>query len=122
MRHLLIHPTHRKLIRLMRNRLKDGHPIVLIKKDFDAFHAISQGTVTMIDRHQNIYRLILTAVYRPIEEIDRTEKVCIVGDASVNVIEKCIAQAERKHLRTTILSGYLVPTLQWIVNKRRKHK
>ena len=122
MRHLLIHPAHRKLIRLMRNRLKDGHPIVFIQSDFDAFHAISQGTMTMIDRHQKIYRLILTAIYRPIKEIDSTEKVCIVGNAIVNVIEKCFAQAERKHLGTTILSGYLVPTLQWIVNKRRKHK
>lgn len=122
MRHLLIHPTHRKLIHLMRNRLKDGYPIVFIQSDFDAFHAISQGTMTMIDRHQKIYRLILTAIYRPIEEIDRTEKVCIVGDATINVIEKCFAQAERKHLGTTFLSGYLVPMLQWIVNKRRKHK
>ena len=122
MRHLLIHPTHRKLIRLMRNRLKDGHPIVFIQSDFDAFHAISQGTMTMIDRHQKIYRLILTAVYRPIEKIDRTEKVCIVGDATINVIEKCFAQAERKHLGTTILSGHLVPSLRWIVNKKRKHK
>lgn len=122
MGYLLIHPTHRKLIHLMRNRLKDGHPIVFIQSDFDAFHAISHGTMTMIDRHQKIYRLILTAVYRPIEEIDRTEKVCIVGDASINVIEKSFAQAERKHLGITILSGYLVPTLQWIVKKRRKHK
>lgn len=122
MRHFLIHPTHRKLIRLMRNRLKEGHPIVFIQSDFDAFHALSQGTMTMIDRHQKIYRLVLTAVYRPIEELDRTEKVCIVGDARVNVIEKCFAKAERKHLGTTILNGYLVPTLQWIVNKIRKHK
>ena len=76
----------------------------------------------MIDRHQKIYRFILTAIYRPIEEIDSTEKVCIVGDASVNVIENCFAQAERKHLGTTILGGYLVPTIQRIVNKRRKHK
>lgn len=120
MRHLLIHPAHRKLIRLMRNRLKDGHPIVFKQSDFDVFHAIFQGTMTMIERHQRIYRLILTAVYRPIEEIDRTEKVCIVGYTSINDIEKFFAQAERKHLGTTILSGYLVPTLQWIVNKRKK--
>ena len=122
MRHLVIHPTHRKLILLLRDRLKDGHPIVFIQSDFDAFHAISQGTMTMIDRHQKIYRLILSAVYRPIEEIDKAEKVCIVGNDTINVIEKCFAQAERKHLGTTILSGYLVPTLQRIVNKRRKHR
>lgn len=106
----------------MRNRLEDGYPIVFIQSDFDAFHAISQGTMTMIDRHQKIYRLLLTAVYRPIKEIDMTEKVCFVGNDTINVIEKCFAQAERKHLGTTILSGYLVPTLQRIVNKRRKHK
>lgn len=76
----------------------------------------------MIDRHQKIYQFILAAIYRPIEEIDSTEKVCIVGDASVNVIENCFAQVERKHLGTTILSGYLVPTIQRIVNKRRMHK
>ena len=105
----------------MRNRFKNGHPIIFIQSDIDAFHAICQGTMTMIDRHQKMYRLILTAVYRPIEEIDRTEKVCIVGDATINVIEKCFAQAERKHVGTTILSGYLVPSLRWIVNKKRKH-
>lgn len=74
----------------------------------------------MVERHQKIYRLVLTAVYRPIEDIDKTEKVCMVGYKTINIMEKCFAQAERHHLGTTLLSGYLVPALQKIVNKRKK--
>ena len=122
MRHLLIHPTHRKLIRLLRNRVEAGFPIVFTQSDFDTFHTISQGTMTMIERHQKIYRLVLAAVYRPIEEIDKTEKICIVGNDYINVIEMCFAQAERHHMGTTILSGYLVPALQRVVNQRKKRK
>lgn len=38
----------------------------------------------------------------------------------VDVIEKTFAKAEWKHLGTTLLSGYIVPLLQRIVNKQRR--
>jgi len=122
MRYLLLHPTHRKLIRLLRKRVKDGYPIVFTQTDIDVFRAISQESMKMIERHQRIYRLLLTAVYRPFEEIDKTEKVYVVREKFINTIENCFARAERQHLGITLLSGYLVPVLQRIVNKRRKRR
>ena len=73
MRYFLLHPTHRKFIRLLRDRIDSGYPIIITQSDLDAFNHICQGAMTMKKRHQGIYRIVLTAVYRPIEEIDKDE-------------------------------------------------
>ena len=86
---ILLHPTHRKLIRLLKNRINSNIPFVLRQSDWNAFSEISKGTMTMYSRHQKIYRILLKAVYRPIEEIDRNEKVSLIGIDFINLIEKC---------------------------------
>lgn len=118
MRHILIHPTHRKFVRMIRDRVNSGCPIILTESDVRAFHDLCQGTMTMLKRHQGIYRIVLTAANRPIEGIDKNEKVYVVGNKLLNVIEKGFSKAEWRHLWTTVLSGYVVPILQRIVNKR----
>ena len=118
MRHLLFHPTHRKLIRLLRGRINDGHPIIITQADWDDFLCISQGTVPMIQRHHSIYRIILTAVNRPIEEIDKNEKVGFLGEHQIDIIEKCFSKAERNHLGAAII----VPFIERIIRKRKKRK
>ena len=79
----------------------------------------------MKKRHQGIYRIILTAVYRPIEEIDKDEKVGLLGENVIRGIERSFFKAEWKNLRTTIMSGYVVPVLRGIIKKseqRRKNR
>ena len=74
--------------------------------------------MSMIDRHQGIYRIVLTAVYRPIDQIDKNEKVCFVSEESINLMEKCFCEAERKHLRVTLLDGSpkgVVAIIAWII-------
>lgn len=75
MRRILLHPTHRKFVRIIRDRVNSGRPIILTKTDIKAFQDICQGTMTMLKRHQGIYRIVLTAANRPIEGIEKNEKV-----------------------------------------------
>ena len=118
MRHFLFHPTHRKLIRLLRGRINDGYPIIITQADWDEFLRISEGTVPMIRRHHSIYRIILTVINRPIEEIDRNEKVGFIGEHQIDIIEKCFAKAERNHLGAAIIA----PFLERIVRKLEKRE
>ena len=76
--------------------------------------------MSMIDRHQGIYRIVLTAVYRPIDQIDKNETVCFVSEESINLMEKCFCEAERKHLRVTLLGGYVLPLMLRMVKKAPK--
>ena len=78
MRHLLIHPTHRKFIRLLRGRIKAEYPIIFTQSDIDALRNLwNKETMSMIDRHQSIYRIVLTALFRSVDQIDKNEKVCM---------------------------------------------
>lgn len=117
MRRILLHPTHRKFVRMIRDRVNSAQPIILTEVDVRAFQGICQGTMPMLKRHQGIYRIVLTAANRPIDKIDKNEKVCVVGNKMVEVIEKSFSKAEWRHPLTTVLSGYVVPTLQRIVKK-----
>lgn len=117
---ILLHPTHRKLIRLLKIRINSNFPFVLRQSDWNAFSEISEGTMTMYSRHQKIYRILLKAVYRPIEEIDRNEKVSLIGIDFINLIEKCFFIAERKNIGITLINGYLKPIFRGIKNKRQK--
>ncbi len=103
---------------MIRDRVNSGRPIILTEADIRAFQDICQGTMTMLKRHQGIYRIVLTAANRPIDEIDKKEKVYVIGNKMVGVIEKCFSKAEWRHPWTIVLSGYVVPNLQRIVNKR----
>lgn len=118
MRRILLHPTHRKFVRIIRDRVNSGRPIILTEADIRAFQVICRGTMTMLKRHQGIYRIVLTAANRPIEEIDKSEKIYVAGNSLVNAIEKEFSKAEWRHPWTSVLSGYVVPILQRTVNKR----
>lgn len=121
MRHLLIHPTHRKFIRLLRGRIKAGYPIIFTQSDIDALRNLwNKETMSMIDRHQSIYRIVLTALFRSVDQIDKNEKVCLIGGEHINLMEQAFFEAERKHLRTTLLSGYVFPGLMCIAKKGPK--
>ena len=122
MRYLLLHPTHRKFIRLLRDRVNSGYPIIITQSDNDAIKHMCEGAMTMIKRHQGIYRIVLTAVYRPIEEIVKDEKIYYIGYKSINIAEKCFFKAEWRHLGTTLGSGYLVPILRHIIKKLEQRK
>ena len=112
MKHLLLHPTHRRFIKLLREQINNRHQVFFTQSDYDAFKNICQGSMTMWERHKRIYRLFLNVIYRPIEEVNNDENVCFVSEKTINVMEECFSKAEWRHLGTTILSGYIVPLLQ----------
>ena len=119
MRHLLFHPTHRKFIRLLRERVNNGCPIILTQADLDEYDRISQGTVTMLQRHQSIYRIVLSAANRPVEEIDKKEKIRLIGERQIDTIEYCFSKAERKHLGAAIVAPILDSIVRRLEKRRR---
>ena len=92
---------------------------MLTQDDFEGFHLLCHGTMSMVERHQRIYRLLLKAMNRSIDEIGNNEIICIVENQTINLLEELFAKAERRHFRTTFLSGYVIPIMQRFVNKRR---
>lgn len=114
---ILIHPTHRKFVRLLRDSLDKGTPILLTRSDFKEFDKICQGEMTAVERHQKIYRLALRAKYRPFTDLPRTEKVAVVDTNAITFIEKRFAIAERKHLRMTLESAFILPLLQSLIRR-----
>lgn len=101
---LLIHPSHRKFIKRLHERVGPHGYIVMTKNDFDTLKTIWATTTESIKRHQGIYRLIFNCINRRIETIDRDQ---IFGIIKPETIEKELRLIELKNplktIRNTIL-------------------
>lgn len=96
---ILLHPAHRKIIRLLRQEVNIGRPIVIMDTDLVDFEKIIGGTKNALIRHKRIYRLLLRVIYRPYDESLGYDRVL---DADlVNYIEKIFCTLEwRSPFRT----------------------
>ena len=83
MRKQIIHPTHRKFHRLLRNYFENGTPVVLIRKElavlFKFFSSIPSPTL----RNQVIYREALRGMNRPLSVIQQCSDFVIIDDFTV---------------------------------------
>lgn len=104
MRHLIIHPTHRKLLRLLRDRNNEGQPVVLLKDEFDSMFKALPSIQSPTLRNQLVYRTILRAINRPISDIQQCRGLIVVDKHLLNTIEKVYARVERDHLCYTLHS------------------
>lgn len=89
---LLLHPTHRKFIRLLREHVKDGSFFNLTQEDVAEYKMILNTTKNSKKRHQTIYRIFLHAIRR--DKGDNTDAEIIINSESVGCIEKCLRKAE----------------------------
>ena len=110
---LIIYPTHRKFLKLLKKRAEMGLPIVLKKKDFNEFDKLMERTQNSMYRHKGVYMIIIRAMNRnSFEHGDiRLEKPLI------NIIEKYIGRIERKNIYRTIRNTILI----FIINKFVNH-
>ena len=111
---LLIHPVHRRYIRLLRKQVEKGSPILLTQSDLDGFKDLSQRTKQKGKRHRGLYKLTLEAIYRPEEDTRKVGVSGFIGTKEIDFIEKTLASAERRGLYATIMGSIL-----WYC---RKHK
>ena len=97
---LLLHPTHRKFIRLLRNHTNNGEVIILTQEDKDEWLSFLSRTKNSKKRHQITYRIFLRAINR--KRIESTEDVIVINHSSVDYIERVLRKVEFKNPFRTI--------------------
>ena len=112
MRRCIIHPTHRKFIRLLRERLRKGNPIVIRKAEYDALIKELPLLQSATARNQLVYRLALRAMNRSSTEMQQYADPIIVNEQFIRNLESAYAKVERKHLCPVIMVSILTPFLK----------
>lgn len=107
MRTILIHPTHRKIVALLKEHVASGEHLEVIKEDIDDFHQLIHRTQIATERHKGIYRILLRTVNRSKDRPGFLENDLMI----INQIERAFARAERKRLDITIRNAILRPIL-----------
>ena len=110
----LIHPVHRRYVKLLKKQVENGTPILLTQSDLDGFKELCQKTKQKGKRHRGLYKLTLEAINRPEEETRKTGVSGFIGTKEISFIEKTLASVERRGLYATIMGAIL-----WYC---RKHK
>ena len=108
---ILIHPTHRKIVALLKEHVASGKHLEIIQKDMDDFHQLIHSTQKAMDRHKRIYRIILRIMNRGKIGPGFAENDLMV----ISKIEKAFVRAERKRLDITIRNAILIPILSKIL-------
>lgn len=119
MRLLLIHPTHRRFIRLLRERVANS-PFYLTREDLNSFRKLIDRTKNSYEIHQGIYRIFIIAINRPHSEVPSSG--LMVNSTGVDLIEKQIRAAERKHPGRLLTGLVIIPLLSNIIKWLKKGK
>ena len=118
MRKCIIHPTHRKFLRLLRKRLKEGNPIVIRTAEYDALLNELPLLQSATARNQLVYRLALRAMNRHSSEMQKYDDRIIVNEKFIRCLESEFAKVERKHLCPVIMLSILTQIVKR--HKRRR--
>ena len=118
MRRCIIHPTHRKFLRLLRDRLKEGNPIVIRKAELDTLLKELPLLQSATARNQLVYRLALCAMNRPFSEIQQHNDLIIVNERFIKNLESAYAKVERKQLCPVIMVSILTSILNHYKRRR----
>lgn len=98
MKKIILYPTHRKFIRLLKDTDKIGKPIVIKEKDLESIHKLWASTQNSLERHKGIYKIVVRAMNENVYEQGDT----ILDCQRIDLIESDFCQAERKNLLRTI--------------------
>lgn len=89
---LLLHPTHRKFIRLLRSYADRGATFNITDLDRERFGELFNRTSNAIERHKSIYKLIIEILNRNTSSEDDV----LFTQEFVDFIEQHFARAERR--------------------------
>lgn len=116
----LILPTHKKYIKILRDRAKSGNPVVTTQKDWKEFRELVRTTKQRLPRHQGLYRISLRAMNRPQEDVKTEEIIAILDNKAITIIENTLAKAEWKSLGATLIGAYFIPFLRRVLKSLEK--
>lgn len=114
MRKLIIHPTHRRILRMLRERDNDGRPVILLVEERDRVKDVLPTLQSATARNQYVYRVLLRAIKRPFSEIQHCNGFIVVDKCCINLIEKLYAIVERRHFCGTVINA-----IELSLSKRR---
>ena len=69
----LLHPSHRKFIKLLHEKVGANGSIVITKDDFIAMDHLWASTTNSVRRHKGMYKIIIRATNNRIENITREQ-------------------------------------------------
>ena len=114
---LLLHPTHRKFIRILREHIEQGKTIIITQNDIVAFRALMHRTKIALERHKGIYRLLLQAMQRTV--VNNGDFV--LNSSRINFIESIFCKVERKNIFVTIRNIIVLPILHKMISFLRNN-
>ena len=97
---LLLHPTHRKFIKLLRNKVNNGDVIYITKEDQSEWQSVFNTSKNSKKRHQETYRIFLRAINRVHTEIPNN--AIVINLSLVDHIESILRKVELKNPLRTI--------------------
>lgn len=106
----LLHPSHRKFIKRLHDKVGPQGKIVITKDDLDIQKDLWAKTKNSQRRHQCIYRIIFKAINRVAESVDKEQ---IWGIITVKAIETWLHRIELKSPIITIRNTILYPILKY---------
>lgn len=109
---LLLHPAHRKFIKLLHKQVDEGGFIVLTREDKIAITTAFKNSKKSHDRHRAVYRIFLQAIRRP-----QAELACdsvVLNSTSVDFIEKYLRKVELKNPCVTIRNILLMCIVRFV--------
>lgn len=118
---MLIHPTHRKFIKKLRQRVDEKGPIIILESDYEDYKALLARTKKALERHKGIYRILNKAMTRNNTDYDE-EFVSTIGYDAIDLIEKTLNKAEWKRPFRTIRNVILKPIILYLLKQLKKFK
>lgn len=110
---ILLHPAHRKFIKLLRSYADRGIIINVTDQDQKRYLELFHRTSVALERHKTIYKLILEILNRntPVEE------GYIFTQEMVDNIELMLIRAECRKPCNTFRGGVIMPLLRHIIRR-----
>lgn len=105
MRKLIIHPTHRRFLRLLRERYESGAPVIILKSELDDLFKRLPSILSPTLRIQYVYMEVLRAMNRPLSEIQHCAGFVVIDDKCIKTTEAIFAKVERNHMCSTVLNA-----------------
>jgi len=107
---LLLHPTHRKFIKLLRDNVNNGEVIFLTTEDKNEWLSVLNKSNNSTKRHLATYRIFLRAINRVNTEIPNN--AIVINSSLVNHIEVFLRKVELKNPFRTIRNIILMKIIR----------
>lgn len=114
---ILLHPTHRKFIKLLRSYVKRCTIITITDQDFERFMQVIHRTNISMERHRASYKIMLEILNRK----PSPENGYLLSNEFVDKIEEFLAEAERRKLCNTIKIIILKPIIRFMKRRLREN-